>query len=382
MFSIRSSCDDDCDKIYEQTRKLFSEHQNQGQDTRLTLETFRDLHRDCFVQFRVLTVNNGTEEEVIGYIAFTEDMDLNFGGCGIYVDQLYICEGFRGKGQGRRLMEVVKTEARRVSAKYVKLFFQKNGVREAIYSHLGFHNVSTSQPFIKFFEVYGPKDMMARFNVDVNQLVEANVRTVFVKPGIEMLKYHEAIDSTDGYGQLALSFSLGSQNAEDKHPAAQLIVVIKHSVRLHSLPGLFETLTLKRVLSHQGISIDDAPMKLWSQISTCNANEGITNPDLFICAFVEQPSVCCWLGRMVTFCNFVGDLRVISVDLLVHRIRSWSPKWGPVLGVNFEISQGESENTECTNHLIALLNSLGIREDASWNCTVLTQEKFARDADE
>uniref|UniRef100_A0A5K3FAR8 N-acetyltransferase domain-containing protein n=1 Tax=Mesocestoides corti TaxID=53468 RepID=A0A5K3FAR8_MESCO len=382
MFSIRSSRDDDCDQIYEQTRKLFFEHQNLGKDAHLTPETFRDLHHDCFVQFRVLTVNNGTEEEVIGYIAFIEDMDFNFGGCGIYVDQIYICESFRGNGHGRRLMEAVKAEARRVSANYVKLFYQKNPSREAIYARLGFHNVSTSPPFIKLFEVYGPRDLMARFKVGVNELGLADVPRIAHKPGIEVIEYQDVQDSVDGYGQLVLSVSLGSQNTEDKYPTAQLTIVIKHSVRIQSLPHILEYLDLADRLAHRGICIDDAPIELWSQISTYNANKGITNPDLFTCAFVEQPSVCCWLGRMLTFSNFVGYLGVISVDLLVHRIKTWSPKWGPVLGVRFEVAQKESDNSDNTNHLIGLLNSLGIREDTSWNCTVMTKEEIARDADE
>uniref|UniRef100_A0A5K3F6P1 N-acetyltransferase domain-containing protein n=1 Tax=Mesocestoides corti TaxID=53468 RepID=A0A5K3F6P1_MESCO len=94
MFPFRSSSDDDCDKLYELTRKLFFEHQNLGEDTNLTPETFRDLRRGNLVQFRVLNVNDDIEEELIGYIASTEDMDLNFGGCGIYVDHLYICKSF------------------------------------------------------------------------------------------------------------------------------------------------------------------------------------------------------------------------------------------------------------------------------------------------
>uniref|UniRef100_A0A5K3F724 N-acetyltransferase domain-containing protein n=1 Tax=Mesocestoides corti TaxID=53468 RepID=A0A5K3F724_MESCO len=376
MFSIRSSRGDDCDQIYEQTRKLFLEHRNLGHDIHLTPEALRDLHRDCFVQFRVLTVNSDNDEEVIGNVVFTEDVDFNFGGCGIYVDQIYICEGYRGKGLGRRLMEAVKAEARRVSANYVKLYFQKNGIREAIYTHLGFHNASTSSPFIKFFEIAGREEMMARFNLDANERVEANVRTIPLKPGIEATKYQDAQDSADGCGQLALSFSLGSHNAGDKHPTAQLIVVIKHSALHQSLSHILEN------LATQGICINDAPLKLWSQISTWNVKAGITNPGLFTCAFIEEPSVNCWFGRTLTFCNFVGDVRVITRNLLVHQVKACSSKWGPVLRVRFEVEHKECENTDNTKHLIALLNSLGIHEETLRKCMVMTKEEIVRDADE
>lgn len=407
MFAIRASEDVDCKELYQQSKDLLREHDNQGDDPWISLEEFMAIHTERFMRFQVLTSTirlakkvkadeekkeggEGVErrksekerglvapkEQVVGYIAFAEDFDLHFGGQGFLVDQFFIREQFRGKGQGRRLLNCIRAEARKRSMKYIKLFYQRTAERDAIYSHLGFTNVTESPPFIHYFEVYGPEEMKSLLNVDVYEPVKENVGTMSVKPGIDVLEYLQAHDAQDGYGRMGLLFSLPTDISDSDTPSAGLIVLIKHSIRIHPLPGLFEVHSLKRFLSRRGIFIDDPPPILWTQI--WSKPRGSDEEDVLICAFVERPTLCCWLGHQLTFSNFAGDLQMISKDLLVQRIRAWSPKWGPVLGVNFEVASDEASN----NALVRLLNSLGVREDASWNCAIMPEENIREGAED
>ncbi|VDK36082.1 unnamed protein product [Taenia asiatica] len=408
MFTIRASEDADCKELHHQSKDLLREHDDQGDDPWISLEDFMSIHAEKFVRFQVLTSRireakkvkvdeekkeegegverrrSGKErglvaprEQVVGYIAFAEDFDLHFGGQGFLVDQFFIREQFRGKGQGRRLLNCIRAEARKRSMKYIKLFYQRTAERDAIYSHLGFANVTESPPCIHYFEVYGPEEMRTRLNIDVYEPVEEDVSSLPVKPGIAVLEYLQAHDAQDGYGRMGLLFSLPTGVSDSGTPSAGLIVLIQHSIRIHPLPGLFEVHSLKRFLSRHGISIDDPPPILWTQIGSKPRGANDEKGDVLICAFVERPTVCCWLGHQLTFSNFAGDLQMISRDLLVRRIRAWSPKWGPVLGVNFEVAGDEASN----NALVRLLTSLGVREDASWNCAIMTEENIREGAE-
>ncbi|VDM32721.1 unnamed protein product [Hydatigera taeniaeformis] len=410
MFAIRASEDADCKELYQQSKDLLHEHDDQGDDTWISAEEFIAIHAEKFVRFQVLTTRIGEaknvsiderkkesgsvdrrrsgkeqglaipEEQVVGYIAFAEDFDLHFGGRGFLVDQFFIREQFRGKGQGRCLLNCIRAEARKRSLKYIKLFYQQTAERDAIYSHLGFNNVSKSHPFIHYFEVYGPEEMKSRLSIDVYEPMEEDISALPVKPGTDVLEYIQAHDSQDGYGRLGLLFSLSTAVSDSSAPSPGLIVLIQHSIRIHPLPGLFEVHSLKRFLSQRGIFIDDPPPILWTQI--WSKYQGIDAEDVLICAFVERPTVCCWLGHQLTFSNFAGNLQMISKELLVRRIRAWSPKWGPVLGVNFEIAGNETSYlTASNNALVRLLNSLGVREAFSWNCAVMQEENIHEKAE-
>ncbi|KAL5105221.1 hypothetical protein TcWFU_005868 [Taenia crassiceps] len=413
MFAIRASEDADCKELYQQSKDLLREHDYQGDDPWISMEGFNSIHAEKFVRFNVLTSRTceakkikvdeekkeesgvverrsekerglvAPKEQVMGYIAFTEDFDLHFGGQGFLVDQFFIREQFRGKGQGRRLLNCICAEARKRSLKYIKLFYQRTAERDAIYSHLGFNNVSESPPFIHYFEVYGPEEMKLRLNIDVYEPVEEGVSVLPVKPGIDMLEHLQAHDAQDGYGSMGLLFSLPVGISDSGTPSAGLIVLIRHSIRIHPLPGLFEVHSLKRFLSQRGISIDDPPPILWTQIwGKPRSADRTEEEDVLICAFVERPTVCCWLGHQLTFSNFAGDLQMISKDLLVRRIRAWSPKWGPVLGVNFEIAAGEASSpSKSDNALLRLLTSLGVREDATWNCAIMSEANIREGAE-
>ena len=406
MFSIRPSEPADCEAIYHRSTELFAEHVDQNESARMSLDEFKAIHAERFVKFRVLTTGADVLEEadsdccysdlsadtgrrhrlpeyrderIVGYIAFMNDYDISFGGPGILVDQLYICDRFRGKGHGRRLINCVQTEAIRKSAKYIKLFYQQNGEREAIYNRLGFESVTRDPPYIRLFEIYGAEEIRNRLNLNVYERVEEGIRTLPVKPGIEVVQYQQAHDSSTGYGSLILSFSLTSEYDYPKFPSTRLILVVKHSVRIHSLPGLFEINSLKRFLSQRGISIDVPPLNLWNQISRqeSTANEVITEPDVRICAFVERPTVCCWLGHQLTFNNFVGDLELVTKELLIQRVRAWSAKWGPILGLNFEISGcQETQGLSTSSTLVRMLNSLGIHGDPRTNCAVMVGDNI------
>lgn len=374
MFSIRPAREEDCQEIFEQTKMLFSQHEDQGAGTRLTATGLQQIYHDQIVRFLVLTTPEDGTERVIGFISFEDEVDLNFGGPGVTVDQFFILEGFRGLGKGKLLIEAVCAEALRSGAKYLKLFYQHDPNRGEIYSRMGFINVTSGPPHVRFFEIYEPPQLLATLGLDVLRTHgDAPLRTILVRQGIEVVRYQQARDAPDGYGLIMLSVRIPSHTDQQPtldttdHPGNQLIVIIRHSLRLHSLPGLFELVSLKSALQARRLSLNVPAEALWRQISE---TESESDEDLMVAAFVERGSVCCWLGRMMTFSNFVGDLQLVSRDVLVNRIRAWNQtSWGPVLGANFEVADSPGQK-----HLTDLFNSLGMFDETHWNCAVMPEE--------
>jgi ribosomal protein S18 acetylase RimI-like enzyme len=50
-------------------------------------------------------------EKRAGYIVLTVSFSFEYRGCDAYIDELYIAEGFRGRGLGRRAMQFVERAA-------------------------------------------------------------------------------------------------------------------------------------------------------------------------------------------------------------------------------------------------------------------------------
>lgn len=55
MFAIRASEDVDCKELYQQSKDLLREHDNQGDDPWISLEEFMAIHTERFMRFQVLT---------------------------------------------------------------------------------------------------------------------------------------------------------------------------------------------------------------------------------------------------------------------------------------------------------------------------------------
>lgn len=409
MFTIRPSQVQDSDEIYKLSLKLLRDHENQDENIQISVDGFRAIEAEKFVQFRVLIAkvrvkqdhlydpcedddgNFGTKlrfkrsrgaetevERLVGYIAFMDDYDLHCGGRGILVDQFFISEEFRGMGQGRRLLSSVCFEARKRKAKYVKLFYQRRKDRDSIYKRLGFKNLSNSPPFIRLYDIYGPESINDLLGLNVFDHLEEETPVEPIRPGAEVLLYQQANGSPDGFGHIIFHFRLttnqdGSENSP--FPSPSLVVVVQHSMRIHPLPGLFEFNSVKRFLAQRGVNISGEPLNLWIQIARLSTIKEPDKSEILVCAFVERPSVCCWLGHKLTFGNFVGDLSLITKELLIRLIHNLTPKWGPILAVDFEISGSETEPPLVLNcSLIRFLNSLGVQGDDSWNCVVLDKE--------
>ncbi|KAM7538988.1 hypothetical protein Aperf_G00000057906 [Anoplocephala perfoliata] len=408
MFTIRPSKVQDSDEIYRQTIKLLRDHENQGENTRISADGFRAIEAEKFMHFRVLTAKVGIKENyfdlcaddddnycpkvrikrnrrgeteadrVVGYIAFEDDYDLHCGGYGILVDQFFIIEEFRGMGQGRRLLNSVCFEAKKRKAKYIKLFYQERKDRVSIYKRLGFKSLSDSSPFISLYEIYGPENVNGLLGLNVFDHFEVKTPVEPVKPGAEVLLYQQASGSPDGLGRIIFHFRLTTNQdgiESSPFPSPSLVVVVQHSKRIHPLPGLFEFSSVKRFLAQRGVNINEEPLNLWIQIARLSTIKEPDNSEILVCAFVERPSVCCWLGHKLIFGNFVGDLSLITKELLIRRIHDLTPKWGPILGIDFEISGRGKEPPSAINcSLIRFLNSLGVQGDDSWKCVVLDKE--------
>ncbi len=153
-------------ELHSLTQALLEHHVNQGAKTRLSREGRVELQKEGFLKVIVLTTPrtgsgkpSKTARRVVGYATFVPDFDMLFGRHGIMLDQFFIREEFRRQGQGRRLLSAVVQEARKQSARYVKLYYQQALKLEGFYAHFGFANWTKAPPHTHIWEVYGPEDL-------------------------------------------------------------------------------------------------------------------------------------------------------------------------------------------------------------------------------
>lgn len=392
---IRLVKEQDYDELYKLSKELLRNHENQGENTWITLENFRGLVEEKFVQFYILTTkvheenfkstDSGYEfeqgpskrqrnegvEEVAGYVAFLDDYDLHFGGLGILVDQFFVSKECRGRGHGKHLLNEVYKQALTRGAKYVKLFFQQREDRNAIYKRLGYKNRSDTPPFLRFYEIYGPNNIKKHLGLDIFDAFRM-VQKESKHPRIHILQYKE-----DGFDYIIKNLKLISDMDYKENypfPNPDLVIVAKYPTEMHSHSEQSLGNYFKRYFGPKWVDINEDPRVIWTGISEISGEHDLT---VQLCGFVERPSICCWLGHKLDFSNFVGDLSLITKDLIVRRIHYWSSEWGPILGVDFEITGDENEEPTAENNaLIRTLNSLGVNNDDSWKCAILEEKQI------
>ena len=79
------------------------------------------------------------DDSMVGYIVLCFGYSLEWLGRDAFVDEFYLREDYRGRGWGRRTMEFVEQEARKVEIRTLRLeVVRKNAAALATYRRLGF----------------------------------------------------------------------------------------------------------------------------------------------------------------------------------------------------------------------------------------------------
>jgi ribosomal protein S18 acetylase RimI-like enzyme len=78
-------------------------------------------------------------EELAGYVILTLGFSFEYRGREAFIDELYLDERFRGRGIGRRTMEFVEEEARKLGVNAIHLEVTPgNAAAVALYRRVGF----------------------------------------------------------------------------------------------------------------------------------------------------------------------------------------------------------------------------------------------------
>lgn len=140
--TIRKATAADLETVYQMICAL--------RDEVLDLQAFSQVylhnidHPDCFYVMASL------EDEPVGFISLHIQQLLHHNGAVGEVQEFYINPGYRGKGVGKLLMDVVKKQASARAVKSLEVASNKKRVENVqVYEKLGFrltHNKFTCQP--------------------------------------------------------------------------------------------------------------------------------------------------------------------------------------------------------------------------------------------
>lgn len=80
-----------------------------------------------------------TDKEFVGYIAICTGFSIEFAGKDAFIDEFYIIPEFRDKGVGRRVLALIKDEARKMNIKAIHLEVARtNQYAQSLYSKANF----------------------------------------------------------------------------------------------------------------------------------------------------------------------------------------------------------------------------------------------------
>lgn len=388
MFSIRDIRPDDLPKVYEFTVKLLRHHIGQCEKSYLEQAGLARLFQNGFLKGLLLIRtsiqqgNNATiptrsgaeNDAAIGFMIFHADISLVRGGHGICLDQFFIEPDYRKLGLGRLMMTALSKLVLASGGNYIKLLYQDGLGLDKVYANMGFVNYSKNNIKLHLLECYGKADLQ-RFlhNVDELAATVANGSTSpsTAKRQVLILPFatsEDAHGSTLPVWSTVASVDLDQCGAEQRDliPQARLIVVAEAGPCRDS-PAMTDTdrTAAPGLLSH-----------LHSRL----------------CVFVEQACICCWLGPMVNFADFVGDTTILDTDLFRTRIHSWVQCSDQISGAVWEVPMGSCEPEDVTGGqqpdgfvptthtpftpMATKLSDVGVRDyttDEGWNIAYLDQ---------
>lgn len=80
-------------------------------------------------------------ENPVGYVVLVLGYSMEFGGRDAFIDELYLCGAYRGRGWGRGILEFVEEAARALGVTAIHLEVARhNRTAQAVYRRLGFQD--------------------------------------------------------------------------------------------------------------------------------------------------------------------------------------------------------------------------------------------------
>lgn len=380
MFCVRDIKPADFPQVYEFTLKLLRHHIGQCERSFLEESDLSQLFINGFLSGLLLvqTTGHGSDEprEVdpnqeqgsIGFMIFHTDVSLTRGGRGICLDQFYIEPEFRRLGLGHMMMSVLCRRVLALGGNYIKLVYQDGLGLEPVYGKMGFVNHSKGQSGLHLFEAYGKPKLQEFLELAGNNLPnptspcdpEGYSRVNGSRPHILVVPLSSSVNETCTPTWTALANGFGSftglNNFASTIPGTRLVVVA-----------------------------DQLPPNSSSLAITHPPNDSLwLHPR--VCLFLEQCSICSWLGPMVNFSDFVGDTSVLTGEVIFKRIQSWISSFPQISGAVWEVPMGinrqyDSPNTELqstepstSSALATTLHRLDVPDDTDtegWNIVYL-----------
>ncbi|OON16777.1 acetyltransferase, GNAT family, partial [Opisthorchis viverrini] len=381
MFSVRPIRAEDFSQVHEFTLRLLRHHVGECEKSDLEPQDLSDLFKDGFIEGLLLTFSASSDQELqpIGFMIFHSDISPMHGGRGVYLDQFYIEPEFRRHGLGRLMMSALCEKVIASNGQYVKLVYQDGLGLECVYGKMGFVNYSKEHSELHFFEVYGkPKlEELLNHTGDVNgcNRVDGPNRSFF--PG----------GQSSRLALLVLPFSQTPPNSQNGFPAWSNISPETESLLIQS--------DRSPPCSRMVLVTESCP----DYTKAFSNSRMISRPNLSqrLCMFIEQCSVCSWLGPMVTFSDFVGDTSILEPNVFTDRVRAWIQMCPRLSGAVWEVPTKQlitssdtvpscpagqfKVNNQCNTLLTTLLDVLRVPDDTSqegWNIAYLDKTGMIR----
>ncbi|CAL8070392.1 unnamed protein product [Calicophoron daubneyi] len=309
------------------------------------------------------------ELELIGCMIYYYDASPLHGGHGMYLDQFYIKPEYRRMGLGRKMMEVLCHKALAINGNYVKLLYRDRIGVEDVYGRMGFVNYSKGDPGLHLFEAYG-KEKLLEF-LTSGEIVSHKSETDHDR------KLSSSPENTD-----ILVVPLGQLNRSVFPSWTELSEQTCQSPLSNQNKPLSPNAKLVIVVQRDTDSGDLGQSSLGTSLQVSNEHVHLGTR---MCAFVEQCSVCSWLGLMVNFSDFVGDTTVLTPEVIFSRVKSWMMSMPKIRGASWEVPcspagqnlENPPAETVRSNPLIQNLTRLAVIDDTAeegWNVVYLDEE--------
>ncbi|CAH8825373.1 unnamed protein product [Trichobilharzia szidati] len=388
MFRIKSIEAEDINQAYEFTVNLFQHHYGTEMKSYLEKDEFERLFNIDFLKGLLLMYtpknnnnnhnnnkytnrnevikDNKTKSIPIGCMIYFIDISPLHGGYGIMLDQFFIISEFRRQGLGHMMMNRLCKEVIAINGSYIKLSYQEGRGLERFYTDLGFINHSHGQHGLHIFELYGKSqviDFLHNYESEFQgQHEQEQKMSILTFPCNNQ-------SSSSKLSTFLPSWCDPSTEVNDlRFPKAQIVIVLSYTktnncYELNNIP-------------------DSSPL----QVNGVKCSQDELHNYKGMCIYVEQCYVCCWLGPMLNFTDFVGDLSILSKRYIWSRVKLWSQLVPELCGFVWEVPCGDvydidSLDVDCLKgiSLAKKLIQLNVTDDTiheGWNINYLDRKNI------